>query len=84
MMAAVCITLRNGQRLEHEIGSLEPPSWEWAQRKFDMLTSSYTSAEQRAAIVGVVANLERERVADLMTLLAAVKGPGHEMPRRAA
>jgi 2-methylcitrate dehydratase len=84
MMAAVCILLRNGQRLEREIGSLEPPSWEWAQRKFGMLTNSYTSAEQCAAIVGVVANLERERVADLMTLLAAVKGPGHEMPRRAA
>jgi 2-methylcitrate dehydratase len=84
MMAHVCITLSNGQRVEREVGTFEHLSWEWAQQKFDLLASDYTSAEQRDAIVDVVANLERWPVADLMSLLAKVKGADSAIPRRAA
>ena len=84
MMTRVRITLTNGQRLEREVGTLEPPSWEWAQQKFHFLAGECTSTEQRAAIIDVVANLERVRVADLMSVLGKVKGAVRQMHRRTA
>jgi 2-methylcitrate dehydratase len=84
MMARVRITLESGRGLECEIVNLESPSWRWAQQKFDLLASTCTSPEQRAAIVDIVANLERLSVADLTNLLAKIRRPGREMPQRAA
>ena len=51
---------------------LEPPSWQQAQQKFELLASAYTSSGQRATITDLVANLEHVQISALMNVLAAV------------
>ncbi len=72
MPAHVKVTLQSGLLVEREISALEPPSWQWAREKFELLASAYTSPEQRAGIVEMTSSLEQVRIADLIKLLAAV------------
>lgn len=72
MPARVRIELRNGETYEHEISTLDAPSWQWARQKFELLVSGYTSAAQRAAITDTVTNLERVQTSELMNVLASL------------
>jgi 2-methylcitrate dehydratase len=72
MPARVRIELRDGRTYERVVSSLEPPSWQWAQQKFELLAGGYTSAAQRAAITDMVTNLERVQISELMNVLASL------------
>jgi 2-methylcitrate dehydratase len=84
MMAHVRVTLNNGISFEREVENLGPPSWQWAQQKFETLAGSFISAPQRAAVIDAVSNIEHLRVAELITLLATINSPGRETPEAAA
>ncbi|GER91917.1 2-methylcitrate dehydratase [Dictyobacter vulcani] len=74
MPCHIQITLKNGQVLSKEKQDFEgfhrrPMSWEQAVAKFERLTTAYTDAAQRAAIIETVANLETKTVAQLTAVL---------------
>ena len=54
-------------------------TWEAAREKFERLSAPYTTSSLRDRIAATVAELERFRVPDLTSLLAAVR-----LPRAAA
>jgi 2-methylcitrate dehydratase len=82
MPARVRITLRTGRTLECEVSSLDEPTWQWAQDKFEFLAGGCTTAAQRASIFEIVANIEQVKIANLMSELSAVRSP--QMRPRAA
>ncbi len=83
MPCRVRLRLRDGRVLSKEMREYpgfytQPIAWAAAREKFDALAGPYTTAEQRGAIAGAVANLEEIPVAELMRLLAAVGRPAPE------
>ncbi len=82
MPARVRIAVRDGNAFEREVSTLDPPSWEWAQAKFELLARAYTSSEQRAAIADMVAHLEHIPISELMNALSGV-GTSRMEPRAA-
>jgi 2-methylcitrate dehydratase len=80
MPARVAIRLRDGRTLSREATEYpglngSPATWEDVLRKFHQLSGDRVSREQRDAIVDVVRDLEHQRVADLMRLLAGIGPP---------
>jgi 2-methylcitrate dehydratase len=77
MACRVAITLDDGRRVEVEKREYEgfltrPMRWETVVAKFDGLAGPYAGRELRREIVGVVEDLERRPVADLLAGLAEV------------
>jgi 2-methylcitrate dehydratase len=80
MPCRIVLTLHQGQRLVKEKKDYEgfhtrPMRWETVVEKFERLSTPYTDRIQRQQIVEAIANLEAIQVADLVRLLADVKGP---------
>jgi len=78
MPCRIQITLHDGQRLVKEKDDYEgfhtrPMGWAAAVQKFEQLSTRYTDAGLRRAIVDAVADLESIQVGDLAQLLADVK-----------
>src|SRR5947209_6343722 len=76
MPCRITITLKDGRTFSIEKQDYEgfytrPMSWEQAVAKFEHLGAPFTDAEQRAAIVEMVAQLETKEVAQLTELLGA-------------
>ncbi len=80
MPCRIAVTLKNGRVLSRETRDYpgfftQPMSWEGAFAKFTALTEPFASATLRTRIGEAVHDLERQRVADLMRLLAKVRAP---------
>ncbi len=76
MPCRIQITLKDGRTLDVEKQDYEgfcarPMSWEKAVAKFERLSAPFTSIEQRAAIIEIVARLETYEVAQLTEVLRA-------------
>ena len=76
MPCHIQITLKDGRTFDIEKQDYEgfytrPMSWEEAIAKFERLTTPYTGAAQRAAIVETVAHLETKEVEQLTEVLGA-------------
>src|SRR6266702_2995799 len=76
MPCRIQITLKDGrtfaiEKQDYEGFYTRPMSWEKAVAKFEHLAAPFTDAEQRAAIVEMVAQLETKEVAQLTELLGA-------------
>jgi len=77
MPADLEVTLTDGTVLRSEQSSYEgfhdhPLSWDGARRKFDALTTPFTTPELREEIATIVADLENRSVAELTAALARV------------
>jgi 2-methylcitrate dehydratase len=84
MPCRVRVTLRDGRVLVAELADYpgfltRGRTWEAAHEKFERLGAPYTTPSLRDRIAGTVAELERFRVPELTSLLAAVR-----LPRAAA
>ena len=84
MPCRVRVTLRGGRVLTAELADYpgfltRGRTWEAAREKFERLSAPYTTSSLRDRIAATVAELERFRVPDLTSLLAAVR-----LPRAAA
>jgi len=80
MPCRIQVVLRDGQTLVKESRDYpgfvsQPMSWEMAIGKFNLLTAPYTTAADRNAIAGAIADLENTRVRDLMQLLTSIHAP---------
>jgi 2-methylcitrate dehydratase len=74
MPCRIYITLKDGrtltiEKLDYEGFSTRPMTWEKAVAKFELLSAPFTSVEQRAAIIEIVAHLEKNEVAQLTEVL---------------
>jgi len=70
------ITLKDGRTItiekqDYEGFSTRPMTWEKASAKFERLSVPFTSTAQRAAIIEIVAHLEKNEVAQLTEVLRA-------------
>lgn len=79
MPADLEVTLTDGTVLRSSRESYEgfhtdPLGWDGARRKFDTVTTDFTSGEQREEIAGIVGSLEEREVADLTAALSRVSG----------
>lgn len=77
MPAELHVTLTDGTTFSATKDSYEgfhtnPLSWDGARRKFDALTTPFTTPELREDIAAIVRDLENRRVADLTEALARV------------
>jgi 2-methylcitrate dehydratase len=80
MPCRVRLSLRDGRVLTADRAGYpgflpDGRTWEAARRKFDRLCAPYTTPSLRARIAATVADLERFQVADLTSLLGAVRLP---------
>jgi 2-methylcitrate dehydratase len=76
MPCRIYITLKDGrtltiEKLDYEGFSTRPMTWEKAVAKFELLSAPFTNVEQRAAIIKIVAHLEKNEVAQLTGVLRA-------------
>ncbi len=76
MPCRIHITLKDGRRLaidklDYEGFASRPMTWEKAAAKFERLSVPFTSTAQRAAIIEIVAHLEKNEVAQLTEVLRA-------------
>ena len=76
MPCRIQITLKDGRTLaiekqDYEGFSTRPMTWEKAVAKFERLAAPFTSTAQRAAIIEIVAHLEKNEVAQLTEVLRA-------------
>jgi 2-methylcitrate dehydratase len=80
MPSQVAITLHDGRVLEREVRSWEgsvssPMSWDVARTKFERLSAPFASQPRRNQIADTISQLERHKVADLMSLLGSISVP---------
>ena len=80
MPCRVRVTLRDGRVLTAELADYpgfltRGRTWEAAREKFERLGAPYTTPSQRDRIAAAVADLERFRIPELTSLLAAVRLP---------
>jgi 2-methylcitrate dehydratase len=81
MPCRVRVTLGDGRALTADVADYpgfltRGRTWAFAREKFDRLGAPYTTPELRDRIVATVSKLERLRVRELTSLLAAVRLPG--------
>ncbi len=82
MPCRISIALKDGRTLNIEKQDYEgfytrPMSWEQVAAKFERLTTPYTSASQRDAIIETMAHLDTKTVGQLTTILDASFAPAH-------
>lgn len=80
MPCRIAVTLKNGRALSRETRDYpgfftQPMSWDDAYAKFTALTEPFLSATLRNRIGEAVHDLEQQRIADFMRLLAKAKAP---------
>jgi 2-methylcitrate dehydratase len=80
MPCRVRVTLRDGRVVAAQLADYpgfltRGRTWEAAREKFERLGAPYTTPSQRDRIAAAVADLDRLRVPDLTSLLAAVRTP---------
>jgi 2-methylcitrate dehydratase PrpD len=87
MPCRVRVTLGDGRALTADVADYpgfltRGRTWAFVREKFDRLGAPYTTPELRDRIVATVSKLERLRVRELTSLLAAVRLPGAEAGRK--
>lgn len=80
MPCRIQIMLRNGQKLVKESRDYpgfvsQPMTWDAICKKFNLLTESYATDDQKKAIISAVADFENTRIQNLMHILADIHAP---------